>query len=168
MKKLLRQLMILCLAVLCLAVFVACGSPGDEFAGEYVMLGNDYQINSITDISSDTTLKFNEITDTNVINAINGSIAMVGTKVKLTAKEVWFRDSDTKFDVESYGLLVPSNDGQYDIKTSDEKLLIYIFAYKATDKKNSEISINVYGFITGVDEKEYGYLIIFTLRGENK
>ncbi|MCL1901008.1 MAG: hypothetical protein FWG51_01245 [Firmicutes bacterium] len=163
MKKLLKHLIVLSLAVCCLAAFAACGSPGDEFSGEYEKSDYDYEMNA----AGSNGVSINKpYVDANLIKAINDNIAIVGTKVKLNAKEVLFRDSNTKFNVAEYRLSIPeepefqipeNRSGRYDITTNDEELIIIISARKANGR--SFIAVYVQNCIIGVDGEKYYYYV---------
>jgi|GEM_PF-2204788 len=165
MKKLLKQITILCLAFCCLAVFVACGSPGDEFAGEYEFC--DYEFMRISDTNTGQ-IAVVGLDDPKLQEAINDSKTMVGIKVKLTAKEVLFCDTDLRFDVESYQFFKPNKDspqyedntGLYKITTNNEKLIIDIRAFKSSGIDNN-IIIRVTNFVIGSDGEEYRCFISF-------
>lgn len=169
MKKSLKQLIVLSLAVCCLAAIAACGSPGGEFAGEYEI--SSYEPYNIAAVDSNNAAVVKPYADANLNQAINDSIAMVGTKVKLTVKEILFRDSGTKFNVAEYQLSIPeepelqipeNRHGYYEISTNDEKLIIIVCADKVNG--NNVIQVCIYNYAIGVDGEEYRYAIYINFK----
>jgi len=182
MKKFLKQLTILSMAVCCLLALVSCYKPASKFAGEYVLSGEQNEIEYYCPYQNELDGGYvsderapNEMkSDTNLVKAINDCISMVGTKVKLTAKDVLFCDSDTKFKVKNYifnGKSKNQNYGLYEITTKTEKLFIVVEAGKNSGMKLNDnmIIISVNKYVTAVDGKEYRcYVGIRLIKGERK